>query len=154
MLVNILEKREYFNPSVLYHDTCPHNQVFWSMLLFRANLEVRLGLFHLLHRIVNTLDTNCELYWRGLVSLKNKVYRYNNEDLIGLYTSLCDGSFSCDGKKYSLAQIIKLRHSKHWKERCDPFLKKIILPGPIITDGIERWIAEFLDKTDSLGLRR
>jgi hypothetical protein len=74
MLVDILQKIDNFNPSVLYHDTCPHNQDFWSML-FGANLDVHLGLFHLLHRIVDTLDTKCELYWKGLVSLKNKVYR-------------------------------------------------------------------------------
>jgi hypothetical protein len=137
MLVNILQKREHFKPPVLYHDTCPHDQDFWSML-FGRNLEVRLGLFHLLHPIVNTLDTKCELYWKGLVSLKKMVYRYNNEDLEGLYTSLCQGTFSREGTKYSLAQIDNLRHSKRWKERCDPFLKKIILPGPIIADGIER----------------
>jgi hypothetical protein len=150
MLVNILQKRENFDPSVLYHDTCPHNQDFWS-ILFGANLEVRLGLFHLLHRIVDTLDTKCELYWKGLVSLKKTVYRYNDKDLKGLYTSLCEGTFSRKGKKYSSAQIDELRHSKRWKERCDPFLKKIILPGAIIADGIERWIVEFCDKTDSLG---
>jgi hypothetical protein len=150
MLVNILEKRENFKPSVLYHDTCPHNQDFWR-LLFGSNLEVRLGLFHLLHRIVDTLDSKCELYWKGLVSLKKNVYRYNDEDLEGLFTSLRQGTFSRDGKKYSSAQIDDLRHSKRWKQRCDPFLKKVILPGPIIADGIERWIVDFSDKTDSLG---
>ncbi len=150
MLVNILEKRENFKPSVLYHDTCPHNQDFWRML-FGSNLEVRLGLFHLLHRIVDTLDSKCELYWKGLVSLKKIVYRYNDKDLAGLHTSLRDGSFSRDGMRYSPTQINELRHSKRWKERCDPFLKKIILPGPIIAHGIERWIVEFKDKADGLG---
>jgi hypothetical protein len=150
MLVEILQKRANFNPSVLYHDTCPHNQDFWSML-FGANLDVRLGLFHLLHRIVDTLDTKCELYWKGLVSLKKKVYRYNDDDLTGLLTCLREGSFSHEGKKYSPAQIEELRHSRRWKQRCDPFLRKLILPGPIIADGLERWIVEFKDKTDSLG---
>jgi hypothetical protein len=150
MLVEILKKRENFNPSVLYHDTCPHNQDFWRML-FGSNLEVRLGLFHLLHRIVDTLDSKCELYWKGLVSLKKIVYRYNDKDLAGLHTSLRDGSFSRNGMRYSPTQIDELRHSKRWKERCDPFLKKIILPGPIIAHGIERWIVEFKDKADGLG---
>ena len=106
---------------------------------------------HLLHRVVDTLDTKCELYWKGLVSLKKIVYRYNDEDLAGLHTSLRDGSFNRDGMRYSPTQIDELRHSKRWKERCDPFLKKIILPGPIIAHGIERWIVEFKDKADSLG---
>ena len=93
-------------------------------MLFGANLDVRLGLFHLLHRIVDTLDTKCELYWKGLVSLKKKVYRYNDDDLTGLLTCLREGSFSHEGKKYSPAQIEELRHSRRWKQRCDPFLRK------------------------------
>ena len=151
MLVEIIQKRRAnFNPSVLYHDTCPHNQDFWRML-FGANLDVRLGLFHLLHRIVDTLDKKCELYWKGLVSLKNAVYRYDDEDLTGLLTSLQDGTFSRDGKKYSSSEINDLRHSKRWKQRCDPFLKKIILSGPVIADAIERWIVEYSNKEDSQG---
>jgi hypothetical protein len=71
MLVEILQKRSKFSPSLLYHDTCPHNQDFWR-LLFGANVNVRLGLFHLLHQIVDTLDSKCELYWKGLVSLKEQ----------------------------------------------------------------------------------
>jgi hypothetical protein len=150
MLVEILQKRPNFNPSVLYHDTCPHNQDFWRML-FGANLDVRLGLFHLMHRIVDTLDSKCELYWKGLVSLKKSVYRYDDEDLAGLLTSLREGSFSRDGMKYSSSQIDDLRHSKRWKERCDPLLKKIILAGPVIADAIERWIVDYSNKVDSLG---
>jgi hypothetical protein len=150
MLVEILQKRPTFKPSVLYHDTCPHNQDFWR-LLFGDNVNVRLGLFHLLHRIVDTLDSKCELYWKGLVSLKKSVYRYDDEDLAGLLSSLRDGSFSRDGSKYSSSQIDDLRHSKRWKERCDPLLKKIILAGPVIADAIERWIVEYSNKVDSLG---
>jgi hypothetical protein len=57
MLVEIIQKRgTNFKPSVLCHDTCPHNQDFWRRL-FGTNDVVRLGLFHLLHRIVDTLDT-------------------------------------------------------------------------------------------------
>jgi hypothetical protein len=151
MLIEIIQKRETnFKPSVLYHDTCPHNQDFWR-LLFGANLKVRLGLFHLLHRIIDTLDTKCELYWKGLVSLKKAVYRYDDNDLSGLLTCLREGSFSRDGKKHSETDIDNLRHSKRWKERCDQFLRKVILSGPIIAHAIERWIVEFSQKEDSQG---
>jgi hypothetical protein len=44
-----------------------------------------------------------------------------------------------------------LRHSKRWKERCDPFLKKKIKPGPVIAHAIERWIVMYKDKEDSQG---
>ena len=150
MLIEIIEKRKNFNPSVLYHDTCPHNQDFWRAV-FGTSLDVRLGLFHLLHRIVDTLDTKCELYWKGLVSLKKSVYTYNDDDLAGLLTSLREGTFNRNGAKYSPSQIEELRHSKRWKERCDPLLRKSIFPGPVISHAIEAWISEFKDKTDSQG---
>jgi hypothetical protein len=150
MLVEILQKRENFKPSVLYHDTCPHNQDFWRML-FGAQLIVRLGLFHLLHRIVDTLDTKCELYFKGLVCLKKSTYRYNDNDMGRLLTCLREGTFSRGGKKYSPSEIDDFRHSKRWKERCDPHLKKIIYNDPIIKDGLERWVVEFENAKDSLG---
>jgi hypothetical protein len=150
MLVEMVEKRPNFKPSVLFHDTCPHNKDFWSMI-FGANLEVRLGLFHLLHRIVDTLDPKCDLYWKGLVALKKSVYRYDDDDLTGLLESLQDGTFSREGKKYSASEIDDLRHSKRWKERCDPLLKKIILPAAMIAQAIEKWIGDYSKVEDSQG---
>jgi hypothetical protein len=118
MLVQMLQ-RPNFKPSVLYHDTCPHNQDFWRML-FGANLEVRLGLFHLLHRIVDASDPKCELCWKGLVALKKSVCRCDDDDMTGLLQALKDGTFSRDGKKCSASEIDELRHSKRWKQRCNP----------------------------------
>jgi hypothetical protein len=92
MLVEIIQKRgTNFKPSVLYHDTCPHNQDFWRRL-FGTNVVVRLGLFHLLHQIAK-----CEMHWKGLISLKESVCTCDEDDLSGLLTSLRDGSFSRDG---------------------------------------------------------
>jgi hypothetical protein len=67
---------------------------------------------------------------KGWLVSKNQSYRYDDEDLAGLLTSLRDRSFSHNGTQYSLSQINDLRHSKHWKERCNPLLKKIILTIP------------------------
>lgn len=150
MLVEILQKRENFNPKVLYHDTCPNNQDFFKAL-FGANIDIRLGLFHLLHRIVDTLDNKCDWYWKALVSLKKTVYKYNDDNYASLLTSLGDGSFDMKGKKYTPREIDDLRHSKRWRERCDPFLKKEIKSGPVIGQAIEEWIVEFKDKSDSMG---
>jgi hypothetical protein len=66
MLVEILQKREAnLNLWALHHPMCPHNQDFWRTL-FRPNLDVCLGLFHPLHQIVETLDANCKLCWKGI----------------------------------------------------------------------------------------
>jgi len=100
---------------------------------------------------VDTLDTKCEWYWKALVSVKKAVYKYNEDDYAGLLASLGDGSFDMKGKKYTPREIDDLRHSKRWRERCDPFLKKEIKSGPVIGQAIEEWIVEFKDKSDSLG---
>jgi hypothetical protein len=148
MLVDILEKGEIpiCQFSIMIH--APTTRIFG---VCSSEPISRCTLVYSIYCIKLLMDTKCELYWKGLVSLKNKVYRYNDQDLTGLYTSLRDGSFSHDRKKYSLAQINELRYSKCWKECCGPFLKKIIIHGPIIANGIERWIVEFLDKSYSLG---
>jgi hypothetical protein len=70
-LVQARLKRKNLLPSVLYHDTCPNNDSFWKALL-GLELLTRLGLFHLLHRIVEALDKKCEGYWKCLVQL-NKI---------------------------------------------------------------------------------
>jgi hypothetical protein len=64
------------------------------------------------------------MHWKGLVSLKESVCTHDEDDLSGLLTSLRDGSFSRDGKKHTTADVEVLRHSKRWKERCDPCLKQ------------------------------
>ena len=128
----------------------PTQPKFWGSL-FGANLIVRLGLFHLLHRIVDTLDSKCELHWKGLVSLKNSVCKHDPDDMAAPLTSLGDGTFGRDGKKHTAADVELLRHSKRWKERCDPFLKKVIQPEKVIKHEIERWIVDYKDQVDSQG---
>jgi hypothetical protein len=150
MLVEIMEKRQNFDPSVLYHDTCPNNADFWKAL-FGTHVDIRLGLFHLLHRIVDTLDSKSEVYWKALVDLKKTVYKYNSTDYSGLLTSLSDGSFDRAGRKYTPREIEDLRHSKRWKQRMDVFLRKEILPGPIIGQGLSEWIQKHKDSCDAQG---
>jgi hypothetical protein len=57
MLLQSKEQRKVFKPAVLYTDTCPHNNTFWKDI-FGIYLETKLGLFHLIHRIMDTLDQN------------------------------------------------------------------------------------------------
>jgi hypothetical protein len=123
MLIKTIQKRQDFHPAVLYTDTCPHNESFWKTI-YGATLETKLGLFHLLHRIYDTLDPRCNLYWKCLVQLKNSVYSYFEEDEAGLLAALKDGSFSKTNKKLSDKEIRDLRHSKRWKQRYGEFLQK------------------------------
>jgi hypothetical protein len=120
-------------------------------MLFGASVDVRLGLFHLLHQIIETLDNRSDLYWKCLVALQMLVYAYNDRDLASVLTALKEGTFGHDNKKHSDQDINELRHSKRWKERCDPLLPKIIRRGPIIAPGISDWIAEWAEQADAQG---
>jgi hypothetical protein len=64
LLIESKQKMEENNPSVLYTDTCPHNTPFYKRI-YGANLVTRLGLFHLMHRIVDTVGVRDQTQaWR------------------------------------------------------------------------------------------
>jgi hypothetical protein len=111
LLVEMVRKRPLFAPSVLYTDTCPNNDGFWKKILGQ-HVEHKLGLFHLMQRIVDTLDNRSERYWEALTRLKDCLYSYVAEDLAALKNALKDGSFSSDSKRYSDDEIEALRQSK------------------------------------------
>jgi hypothetical protein len=100
MLLQSKEKRKEFDPVVFYTDTWPHSEAFWK------------DMFHILHPIVDTLDSKCELYWKSVVKLRNAIYTYFVEDEAALLKALKDGSFSKTGKTLADTEIRNLRHSK------------------------------------------
>ena len=122
MLVQIRQKRDHFSPKLLYSDTCPNNDDFWHDV-FGADLVTRLGLFHLQHRIVDTLNTRSDEYWKCLVQLKKSLYTYNEDDEANLLQALESGTFSHDKKRWNHRRIDEMRHSKVWKQKCDPYLR-------------------------------
>jgi hypothetical protein len=93
-------------------------------MIYGSNLLMRLGLFHLMHRIADMLDTHSMVYWKVLVKLKACFYTYMEVDLSTLIRCLMDGSFYRDGSKLSCAQIDAIQHSKKWKSRFDASSKK------------------------------
>ena len=44
-----------------------------------------------------------------------------------------------------------MRHSKEWKTKCDPYLRKRILPGPTIRNNLNRWIVTWEGYQDDEG---
>jgi hypothetical protein len=151
MVLNSREMRKEFKPAVLYTDTCPHNEAFWKGIFGTYTLETKLGLFHLLHRIMDTLDPRCELYWKCVVQLRNAIYSYVPDDENALLQALKDGSFSKTGEKLTDTEIRDLLHSKRWKQRYSDFLRKIILPGNIQIQRLNSWIIDFKDAQDQSG---
>ena len=150
LLTQSLQKRSVFKPTVLYTDTCPNGDSFWRAI-FGISLATKLGLFHLLHQIFDTLDPKCEAYWKGLIKLKNCVYTYHESDESALIASLKDGSFSQRGEKLSDLEIRDLRHSSRWKQRYSAYLRKKILPGETICHRLKLWLEEFKETRDQAG---
>jgi hypothetical protein len=147
LLCESRQKREIFSPALLYTDTAPHGLSFYKTHL-GSDVELKLGLFHLIHRIVDTLDHYSEHYWKCLVHLKNCIYSYNSTDEGALIKALTDGSFSNTKHKYSDAEIRNLRHSKKWNQRFSAFLRKTILPGATIQHRLQNWIEHWVDQSD------
>jgi hypothetical protein len=89
-------RRSNFDPKLIYTDTWPHNEEFWKMLLgFRV--VGRLGLFHIMKRIMDTLNNRCHSYWKCVTELKACFYQYNKDDLEGLLRALKAGTLSSTG---------------------------------------------------------
>ena len=68
------------------------------MSIFGSGIVVLLGLFHYMHRVVDTLDPMSLLYWEVLVELKDCFYQYLQEDFRKLRECLMEGKFQ-GGKK-------------------------------------------------------
>ena len=152
LLIESKQKMEENDPSVLYTDTCPHNTPFYKRI-YGANLVTRLGLFHLMHRIVDTLDSHSMVYWKVLVKLKACFYTHRETDLSALIRCLMDGTFYRDGTKLSRTQIDEIQHSKKWKSRFDAFLQKVLKLGPSVNFSLSKWIDDCKNLADDTGRR-
>jgi hypothetical protein len=150
MLQQLVQNRPEFRPKVIYTDTWPNGEKFWKNI-FGFLILGRLGFFHLIKRILDTLNSNCERYWEALVELKAVFYRYHDEDETKLLRVLKDGSFARDGKHYTDGEIRELKHSKRWKQRFHAFLRKIFYPVDTARYRLQTWVDKFRGTKDSQG---
>ena len=144
--------RKNFKPRLLYTDTAPASDSFYKTI-FGESLELKLGLFHLIHRIVDKLDQYSGLYWECLVKLKDCMYFYNPDDWNALVKTMREGTFYSSGKRLSAVDIKDLMHSKKWNQQFSGFLRKQIRKGSDIAHRIELWISEWENRKDDVGRR-
>lgn len=150
LLTQSILKRKKFKPFGLYADTTPNNKTYWKRL-FGEDLLVLLGLFHLMQRVTDTLDTKCLLYWRAMVALRACFYSYFDEDFSLLINALKNGQFSQNGERLNDEDLRRLRESKRWKQRYDSYLRKLILEAPTVIHNLANWVAKYKDKVDAQG---
>ena len=150
LLIQARLGRKEFTPGALCTDIAPANENFWKKTL-GADTKVLLGLFHLMQRILDTLDHRCQLYWECLVMLQNCVCKCYDEDLENLLVALKGGLFCKDGKKLSDTDIKKLRHSKKWKQRHSGYSRKHIHRPETIIQELTEWVEFWNAKSDNDG---
>jgi hypothetical protein len=150
MLQEIIAKRPTFRPRIIYTDTWPNSREFWTNV-FGLLLVGRLGLFHLMKRILDTLNSRCALYWQALVEFKSSIYRYNDDDEANLIRVLKNGTMAKDGKCHSDEDIRQLRHSKRWKQRYQEYLRKLFYPTDTAKYRLVEWTNKFKDLKDMNG---
>ena len=145
-------RRETFNPSVVYTDTCPNGTYVWKGL-FGNHIDCRLGLFHFVHRIVETLDNKSELYWKCMVEFKHCIYTYHDSDYSNLMQALRTGTLSSSRQPMNEDEISTIRHSKQGKGRYDQYLRKVFHSETDICSYLEEWIRNWDHVEDSCGRR-
>jgi hypothetical protein len=139
-----------FRVLYIYTDTWPHSCDFWKFI-FGMLVIGRLGFFHLLKRILDTLNPRSARYWEALVGLKAVFYRYNADDENKLLRALKDGSFARGKTHYSDENINTMKHSKKWKRKCDPYLRKIFHPTETAVHNLMGWVSKFRNACDAEG---
>ena len=141
--------REQFNPGVVYTDTCPNGTYVWKGLF--GNVDCRLGLFHFVHCVVETLDNKSEHYWKCMVAFKNCIYTYHECDFSKLMGALQTGTLSTNWQPMSDEEITAIQHSKQWKGRYDRYLCKVFRSEAQICSKLEEWITSWDGLEDSCG---
>jgi hypothetical protein len=142
LIEQVVRKRNKGSKKLVnYTDTWPSNKEFYEMLL-GPTFVGRLGLFHFMQRITDHLECKNPHYWKALVSLQQKIYRYwpGTED--ALILALSSGTMAKDGQKYTSQEIRALKHSKRWNERYSKYLPKEILGSQVIAQGLDDWYSE------------
>jgi hypothetical protein len=61
-------KGEIFMQSSVYTDTCPHNEEFWKRFWNLPAWRPSTLYFALIHRVMDTLDSKCQLYWKAWIA--------------------------------------------------------------------------------------
>ena len=123
---------------VMYSDTWPANDAFWTMLF--PDLQGRLGLFHWISRIYKTLNDRHPDYFQAVQDLSARCYHFVSEDMAKLLNCLKDGTLN--GKSHTESDIRNLKKTKTWK-KYHKYLRKEIYPSPEIIQNLDDWFVKY-----------
>jgi hypothetical protein len=147
MCERIVRRRENFETKVIYTNTWPHDDEFWKDIFGFCVID-RLGLFHCMKRITDTLNPHCLYYWEALWDLKACFYHYNADNMDALMVAMSLGTFKSDGTAMTTEEICQLKESKDCKSRADPYLRKNLHQKETVIQNLSLWLMKWTNKCD------
>jgi len=132
-----LARRPNFNPRGKWSDICPKGTAFFSVL-HGEDFHQRLGMFHFIKRIVDTMDPLHLDYFQAIRDLEACVWEVDQATEAAVKRSLRDGSMN--GKKHSEEEVDAIYYSSAWKDRYSQHICRYpISDGATINDNLDRW---------------
>jgi hypothetical protein len=135
-------RRPNFCPKLLYSDTWPNNKEFWEML-FGPQVLGRLGLYHFMQRLVETLRQGHELYHEALQQLCLAIYDWHEDDFEALVKCLKQGLMGNGGEIWTDEEIEDQNMSSSFKKRFEDYLRKKIHQPETIRHKLQIWFDTF-----------
>jgi len=136
-----LMRRHNFNPKVMYSDTWPNKNLFWSNIC--PDVEGRLGLFHFEKRIISTLRKKHIDCYDAITDLLNSLYVYHAPDYERLLAALKEGTLSSTGHKYTSDEIADLKSSRLFRDRYSKYLRKKLHSTQTIVQNLDDWHCKY-----------
>ena len=135
-----LKRRKGFDPILMYADTWPNKEEFWS-LIFGPRLEGRLGLYHFMHRILKTLRNHHMDYSEAVKDLSAAIYQYDEGCYADLIKVLRNGTLG--GAKLNEKEVNNLQNTPRFKKNYSKYLMKRIRKPEIIQQELEAWFCKY-----------
>jgi hypothetical protein len=114
--IQLFAHRHGVHLTLMTTDTCPVDSPFWEK--FFPGIKKMCDIFHGLHRILPTLRSPHCAGGQAARALSAAFWRYSPSDIAAVDAALLDGTLN--GKSHSAAEIVKLKTSGVYKERCVP----------------------------------
>ena len=117
----------------------PNEAAFWDLLF--VNSEGRLGLFHHMQRMTNTLKKRHIDHHVAITRLANCICHCNVTDHDNLLKTSKEGTLP--GVKHSDLEINDLKNTRMFKQRCDKCMQKEMTPLHTMTNMLGDWFDAF-----------
>lgn len=125
-----------FNPSALCSDRWPIKDDHWASPF--PGIKGRLGPFHFPQRLIKTMKKKHIDCFPAINLPLNAVCQCNRDDCHNLLRALKDGTIGA-GWKHSDEDVICLKLTKHFRQRCSKHLRKEMRPHVTICQMLDEW---------------